>query len=406
MTDISIRPTSDAPSAERSRSVWPLWSDGFGRLATRSIQIILIATVAIGIAFVILRLTPVTIPIVLALIVASALAPMTSWLRRHNIRPLLATIITLLAVVIVVLLLAWLITWAVIDEWDELSAQARNGLETVMAWLNTLPFDLPNQEQIDEWLSSLANFFLTSEFGSGALAGVGSVVSFFTGLGLMVVVLFFFLKDGPQIREFFLRPLHGENYVRAHRATNKVKDALGAYVRGTATVALVDAVGIGLGLVILGVPLAIPLAVLVFILAFIPIVGAIVAGIIAALVALVAKGWVVALIVVAIVILVNQLEGDFLQPLLMGRSVKLHPLVILVALTIGTVTGGIVGAILAVPIVAAVWAAIRVWDGPDLPARWARAKPALETEDAVADSEDPVSDADAAEVADVSSNGV
>ncbi len=121
-------------------------------------------------------------------------------------------------------------------------------------------------------------------------------------------------------------------------------------------------------------PLAIPLAVLVFLLAFIPIVGATVAGILAALVALVANGWVNALFVVGIVVLVNQLEGNFLQPVLMGRSMKLHAFVILVALTVGTVLGGILGAVLAVPITAAVWGIIQVWDGPDLPVRWARPK--------------------------------
>ena len=127
------------------------------------------------------------------------------------------------------------------------------------------------------------------------------------------------------------------------------------------------------------VPLAIPLAVLVFLLAFIPIVGATVAGILAALVALVANGPINALFVVGVVVLVNQLEGNFLQPVLMGRSMKLHAFVILVALTVGTVLGGILGAVLAVPIAAAVWGIIQVWDGPDLPVRWARPKRPVES---------------------------
>lgn len=148
----------------------------------------------------------------------------------------------------------------------------------------------------------------------------------------------------------------------------------GSYVRGTAAVAAVDAVGILIGLLILQVPLAFPLAVLVFVLAFIPIVGATVAGILAALVALVANGWVVALLVVGVVVLVNQLEGNFLQPFLMGRSMRLHAFVILVALTAGAVIGGIVGAVLAVPITAAAWGVVQVWDGPHTPARWARPK--------------------------------
>src|SRR5690606_15225700 len=149
----------------------------------------------------------------------------------------------------------------------------------------------------------------------------------------------------------------------------------GSYVRGTATVAAVDAVGILIGLLILQVPLAIPLAVLVFLLAFIPIVGATLAGILAALVALVAHNWVIALIVIGVVVLVNQLEGNLLQPVLMGRTMKLHAFVVLVALTVGTVLSGIVGAVLAVPITAVAWGIVQVWEGPNTPARWARPKP-------------------------------
>jgi len=171
---------------------------------------------------------------------------------------------------------------------------------------------------------------------------------------------------------FLLRPFRGEPYQRALRVGDKTVTVLGSYVRGTATVAAVDAVGILIGLLILQVPLALPLAVLVFLLAFIPIVGATLAGILAALVALVANGWVVALLVVGVVVLVNQLEGNLLQPVLMGRSMQLHAFVILIALTAGTVLGGIVGAVLAVPITAVAWGIVQVWDGPHTPARWAR----------------------------------
>ena len=139
---------------------------------------------------------------------------------------------------------------------------------------------------------------------------------------------------------------------------------LGAYVRGTALVALVDAVFIGAGLFILQVPLALPLAVLVFVTAFIPVVGATLAGIVAALVALVFNDLTTALIVVGIVVLVNQLEGNLLQPLIMGRTLSLHPLVILLALTAGTILGGILGAILSTPTASVVWGAIKAWNPP------------------------------------------
>ena len=359
-----------------TRPPWSLWADGFGKLGIRSVQIIVVGIVVAAIIFGLQFLTLVTIPLTIALILACAFAPVMGWMRRRGVPAVLATVLTLLAIVLLLSGVGWLIVWAVRNQWDELYDQAVDGIQTVIAWVQTLPF-APTQEQLDGWVDGILDFVTSAQFGSGALAGVSAIANFVTGFVLMVTILFFFLKDGPQMWEFVLRPFRGESYLRARRIGDKTVGVLGSYVRGTATVALVDAVGILIGLLILGVPLAIPLSVLVFLLAFIPIVGATVAGIIAALVALVANGWVNALFVVGVVVLVNQLEGNFLQPVLMGRSMKLHAFVILVALTIGTVLGGIVGAVLAVPIAAAAWGAIQVWDGADRPARWARPKRAV-----------------------------
>jgi predicted PurR-regulated permease PerM len=368
----------DSPDVElkATRAPWSLWADGFGRLGIRAIQIIVVVTVAAAIIWSIQQLTLVTIPLVIALILACAFAPVMRWMRSRGVPSVLATVLTLLAIVLILTAIGWLIVWAVQNQWDELYAQAEDGIADVVAWVQTLPFFDP--AQVDEFIDTVTGFLTSSQFGSGALRGVGAVANFVTGFILMVTILFFFLKDGPQMWEFLLRPFRGESYQRAERIGDKTVTVLGSYVRGTATVAAVDAIGILIGLLILQVPLAIPLAVLVFLLAFIPIVGATVAGILAALVALVANGPLNALLVVGVVVLVNQLEGNFLQPVLMGRSMKLHAFVILVALTVGTVLGGIVGAVLAVPITAAVWGAIQVWDGPNLPARWARPKRPVE----------------------------
>ena len=366
------RPETPSPLDDIATPV-SLWSDGFGRLAIRAVQIIVVLLVVIGIIWGIQQLTLVTIPVVLALILASAFNPIMRAMRKRGVPSIIATLITLLTIVVVLGGIGWLIVWAVRDQWDTLYSQAQDGLQDVLAWVGTLPFEF-DQAQIDEWIATATDFVTSAQFGSGALAGVGAVANFITGFVLLVVVLFFFLKDGPQLWEFLLRPFRGRNYARARRVGEKTGTTLGSYVRGTAAVAFVDAVGIGIGLWILQVPLALPLAVLVFLLAFIPIVGATLAGILAALVALVSNGPVNALIVVAIVVAVNQLEGNFLQPVLMGRSLKLHAFVVLIALTIGTVVGGILGAVLAVPITAVVWGAIQVWDGPHKPARWARQK--------------------------------
>ena len=350
---------------------WRLWADGLGVLSIRALQIMIVVAIAAAVIPGIQQITVVTIPLVLALIFASAFAPVMSWLRGRGVPSLVATLLALAAILVILGAVSWLIVWAVRDQWDELYTQAQQGFQDLLAWARTLPFDI-DHDQIDSWLAQLGSFVTSAQFGSGAIAGVSAVASFVTGLVLMVVMLFFFLKDGPQMWAFLLRPFRGETYERAVRIGDKTVSTLGSYVRGTATVAAVDAIGILIGLLILQVPLALPLAVLVFLLAFIPIVGATLAGTLAALVALVANGWVVALLVVGVVVLVNQLEGNLLQPVLMGRSMKLHAFVVLVALTVGTVLSGIVGAVLAVPITAVAWGIVQVWDGPHTPARWAR----------------------------------
>jgi predicted PurR-regulated permease PerM len=304
------------------------------------------------------------IPVLIALILAAAAAPLVAWLRRKGWSPMLAAWTTLLGGILVLGGVITLIVFAVRGQWESLVESATEGFDDLLGWVQELPIPI-DQAQIDEWRNSIVDFVTSAEFGQTALTGVSRATEFATGLILMLVVLFFFLKDGDRIWAFFMRPFRGERLERGRRVGTTSVKVLGGYVRGTAIVAFVDAFFIGLGLVILQVPLALPLAVIVFLTSFIPLVGATLAGILAALVALVANGPVVALIVVAIVIVVNQLEGDLLQPVVMAQSLKLHPLVILVALTGGTILGGIVGAVLAVPLVAVGWAIVKVWEGED-----------------------------------------
>ncbi len=350
-----------------------LWSKGLGLAATRSLQTLAVLTlVAVGV-LVITQLSLVFIPVTIALILACAIHPLVAFMRRRGVPSILATWISLIGILAILGGVVWVIVLTVRSQWDDLVDSATDGIAQVTAWLNTLPFDLASVDLDDVWASA-GDFLTSASFGRGALAGVSATASFFTGLALMIVVLFFFLKDGPRIWEFLLRPFTGESYERARRIGDKTVDVFGGYIRGTSIVAAADAVGIGVGLAILQIPLALPLAVIVFLTAFIPLVGATAAGILAALVALVTHGPVAALIVVGIVVLVNQLEGNFLQPVVMARSLKLHALVILLALTTGTILGGIVGAVLSVPIAAVAWGIITVWDGPHTPARAFRKK--------------------------------
>ncbi|NYD66282.1 AI-2E family transporter [Agromyces atrinae] len=365
------RPTPEAKPVTRSASA--LWTDGPGRLATRAVQILAVLAVVAIFVWGMTQLSLVIIPVMIALILASAIHPVLSWVRGKGVPSILATWLALIAIIVVLSGLVFLIVQAVRSQWSELFDSAAEGIDQLRDFVLGLPFSITD-EQIQDATDAVTDFLTSAQFGSGAIAGVSATASFITGLVLMVVVLFFFMKDGPRIWEFLLRPFEGVAYERGKRIGTKAVDTLGGYVRGTATVAAVDAIGIGVGLAILQVPLALPLAVIVFVLAFIPIVGATLAGVLAALVALVANGPVVALIVIAIVVGVNQLEGNFLQPIVMGRSLRLHALVILLALTAGTIVGGIVGAVLAVPITAVAWGIVKVWNGPNEPARPARQK--------------------------------
>nr|WP_246123253.1 AI-2E family transporter [Cellulomonas terrae] len=335
----------------------------------------MLAVLAVVAVFVLVvtQLTLVVIPVLIALVLAAAISPLVSFLRRKGLPSVLATWVALVALVAVLSAILWLVVGAVVNQWGDLRDQALEGFDELQVYLQELPFDI-TPEQIASVRESVTGLLQSDAVSSGAIAGVSQTVDFVAGFFIMIVVLFFFLKDGPQLWEFLLRPFEGRRYERGVRIGDTTVRTLGGYIRGTAVVAAVDAVAIGIGLAIVGVPLVLPLSVLVFLLAFIPLVGATVAGILAALVALVAVGPVEALVVVAIVVVVNQLEGDFLQPIVMGRVLRLHPLVILFALTAGTVLAGLTGAVLAVPIAASIWRAVQVWDGPDLPARFARKK--------------------------------
>ena len=377
------RPTgavADARAAEVARSETPplhatasLWSDGFGRVGTRSLQTLAVLAVVAVFVLGVMQLTLVVIPVLIALVLAAAISPLVTFMRRRGVPSLLATWLALVALVGVLSLVVWAVVHAVVDQWGELSDSAVDGLAELQGLVEGLPFEITDQ-QITDAQEALRGALASDAVGSGALAGLSATANFVTGFFIMVVVLFFFLKDGPRIWEFLLRPFEGARYERGLRVGDKTVQTLGGYVRGTAIIAAVDAVGIGIGLAIVGVPLVLPLSVLVFLLAFIPLVGATLAGVLAALVALVALGPVEALVVIAIVVAVNQIEGDLLQPVVMGRSLRLHPLVILFALTAGTVLAGITGAVLAVPIAASIWGAVQVWDGPGTPARFARQK--------------------------------
>ncbi|MFJ6001589.1 AI-2E family transporter [Arthrobacter sp. NPDC092385] len=352
--------TSTQARAETPDSRGP-WRDSLGNASTRAAQVLLLLVLAVVAVYALIQVRLVVIPMLLALILAAAIVPFVNWLRRKGWGASTATTVSFLLLLLVFGGLITGIVFAVMGQAGELVSSATEGFDKLYEFAQNgpIPIDDGQIQQARDWA---VDFATSSTVGAGAISGLSAAGNFFAGALLMVVILFFFLKDGEKIWAFVLRAFKGKRLVKARRVGYSSMAVLGGYVRGTAIVALVDSVFIGLALLFLGVPLALPLAAIVFIGAFIPLVGATLAGVLAALIALVANGPFVALMVVVAVIVVNQLEGNFLQPVVMGRTLQVHALVILLALTAGTILAGIIGAILSVPVAAVGWAAIKAWN--------------------------------------------
>lgn len=358
-----------SPTKQPSFTVSGMWTDTVGRLGLRALQVLLIGTVVGLVVVALLRVTLVVIPVLLGVILACALWPAVRLCRRV-MSHMLAAWTVFLGSLLVLGGIGTGLVFSVMNEWSTLVEQAVQGFNQLRSWADKSMNDLGisvDQDQIDSLVDTVTDFLTSAQFGVGAVTTISAAGTFVTGLVLLMVILFFMLKDGDRIWAFVVSwsPDHFRDKWIA--SGDRALRTFGGYIRGTAIVAAADAVGITLALVILQVPLALPMGVIVFLGGFIPMVGATVAGVLATLVALVANGPIVALIVLAAVIAVNQLEGNFLQPVVMAQTLNLHALVILMALTAGTVLAGVIGAVLSVPLVAVGWSVLKVWTGRDEP---------------------------------------
>lgn len=381
-TDAAVTRIAGTPPSSSARTSLPrLWTDGLGRAGTRAAQILLVGAVVAALVYAVSRLSIVTVPLMLALVLAAAFAPWMEWTGRRRLPRALGAALAIMLLLAAVTLAVAFVVGSVSHQWHELAIQAQAGLERVEAPLQALPFS-PDQRQSGDVTEQIRGLLTNGDVRSRTLGGLAAIGDLGASLGLTVIILFFLLKDGPQMWEFLLRPLTGTAFDRAERIRRRTVGVFGGYIGSTAGAALFDAAGVFVGLLILRVPLAAPLAILTFLLAFIPIVGAVSAGAIAAMVALVTNGPLSAALVVLVVLVVDHVEGSVLKPVLMGKTVSLPAFVVLVALAGGAAVGGVIGALLAVPLTAAAWGAVQVWDGDDLPARWARPKPRDRSSDA------------------------
>lgn len=302
--------------------------------------------------------------IMIAALLAGLLSPVVYFLRRQKIHAGIATAVTEVGLIVGVVGLLAMVGQQLSSGFASLSSQVMEGWNQIVAMLNNLPIDL-GADQIDQYLNDVLN--TVKDNSSSILNGVASVGSTAADIGTgTVIVLFtliFFLMEGEKIWLFLVKLFPRDARRAVNGAGRRGWKSMVSYVRVQVFVAAVDAVGIGLSAFFLGVPLAFPLGVLVFLGSFIPVVGALITGAIAVLLALVANGLVNALIMLAMVLIVQQIESNVLQPLVMGKAVALHPLAVVIAVIAGSSLYGIVGALFAVPLLAVLNTVIRYLAG-------------------------------------------
>jgi predicted PurR-regulated permease PerM len=309
-----------------------------------------VVIIALGAA----RMMLVILPVIISVLLATLLTPIARWLQAHGWRPALAAFAGVLLAVVVFFGLWALIIPGVLSQADELFANVQKGAGDVVGALEPIGIGRADlNKAIDQGLQSVKGGAIANEVLTGAVL----LTQWAAAVVLIVVLTFFFVKDGARLWDWVLELFHEDRQPVLREVGVRSWAALSAYVQGVFLVATIDAVLIGAALLLVGVPVAMPLIVLTFVAAFFPIVGAFTAGAAAVLVALVANGLPAALVILAVIVAVQQLEGNVFYPVVVGRKLQLHPVGILLALTAGGVLAGVAGAFLAVPL-AAVTAAV------------------------------------------------
>lgn len=299
------------------------------------------------------RFAEVLVPVALAVLGSAFLVPAVDWLHRHRVPRSLAVIVMMVLALGAVAGVLTFVGRAFADGFPQLTDEITQTVDRTREWLVDGPLHV-DDAQVRDLGTNVVTLMEHNQakLAGGAVATATTATEIVTGALLIVFLMIFFLYGGGRIWEFCTRIVPTGSRARVAAAGVAGFSTLVAYVRATVAVALVDALCIGIGLAVLQVPLAVPLASLVFLGAFIPIVGALISGAVAVVIALVSQGWITAIIVLALLVGVMQLEGHVLQPFLLGRSVRLHPVAVVLAIGAGIVSAGIVGGLLAVPIIA------------------------------------------------------
>ena len=300
------------------------------------------------------------ISLMVATLLAALLSPTVMLLRKKGVRAGGAAAIAEVGLLLVLATIISLTGQQLVRGFAAMADKALEGYQKLVDLLKSLGYDL-GAEQLNQILDQVEK--AVTDNPASVLNGVSRVGStaaeVATGTLLTLFTLLFFLMEGERIWLFLTRLFPKDARAAVNGAGRAGWKSLGAYVRVQILVAAIDAVGIGVGAAILGVPLAVPLGVLVFLGSFIPVIGALISGAVAVLLAMVALGPVQALIMLGIVLLVQQLESHILQPLIMGKAVSLHPLAVIFSVAGGSMIFGAVGALFAVPLLAMVNSVVR-----------------------------------------------
>ncbi|MEA2138665.1 MAG: hypothetical protein QOG56_1815 [Solirubrobacteraceae bacterium] len=327
----------------------PRWLRSGAAIAWR----LLALAAAIGLtAYALAYLRVVVLPVIVALLLSTVLAPPARWLTRHRFSDGAAAATVLLSAVVLLSGAVALAGAAVGRQFADLADSIQDGIREAGDALARSPLHLSKgdiHQRIDDAMNTLSDS--SGALTGGALHGAVLVGELLTGLIITLLLLFFFLKDGPGIWRWVVESFGGRQRTRLDELARRSYHALSGYVRGLALVGVADATLIGIGLLVIGVPLVGPLMLLTFLAAFLPLIGAFSAGLASVLIALVSGGVVKALIVFALIVAVQQVEGHLLYPLIMGRTINVHPIAIIVGLATGGILAGIIGVFISVPIV-------------------------------------------------------
>jgi predicted PurR-regulated permease PerM len=341
--------SANAKDASVDASVEPL----IRKTAAWAWRLLVIFAAFLALLWVIKELEVIVVPVLLALMLSALLVPPVDWMDRMGLPRGGAVAVVLLGGFA---LLGGILTFVVsefIVGLPDLVEQVSRSIDTSRRWLIEGPTHLRSEQITNAGNAAIQALHNNqARLTSGALSTAATITEVITSAVLVLFTLIFFLYGGRGIWQYVVRVFPAGVRERVLDAGRAGYGSLIAYVRATFLVALTDAAGVGVGLAIMGVPLALPLASLVFLGAFIPLVGAVIAGFVAVVVALLAKGILYALLTLGLLVVINQIESHLLQPLVMGRAVSIHPLAVVLAISTGGVTAGIVGALLAVPTVA------------------------------------------------------